>query len=457
MEEAADAAVGEVHDDSAGIQAPLDFRGAEVLAPMVRASTLPLRLECLRYGARLVYSEETIDRKILDAVKVDNSRFGTTDFVSPKEKVNVFSTCAEERSSVMFQLGTANAALAVQAATVVMRDVRGIDINMGCPKSFSVKGGMGAALLSRPEVASDILKSLRRNLPASCALTCKIRILDTLQKTRDFMQICESSGAEAITVHLRQRDERPASPAHWDQIVPLWDAVRIPVLANGDFFTRRQIDEFWKFCRGKIAVDGTDSAVDASAAAPDWDCKAGPAGVMIARGAMWNPSIFCRNVEPPSLEAVVQRYVRSAVAVNNTYQNTKWVVASMLAGGAGVATPHEFLGQPTKTFNLEMSTSKSMEALCKKLSVDHDRTDFPEQAHTTFYYKSFVVPAHPPPDASRPTANTITAASVECQDHNASAAEGRKRLVADGPGDVAAGVNGGVNGTDGTSKRSRSQ
>merc|ERR1712190_30457 len=102
---------------------------------------------------------------------------------------------------------------------------------MGCPKSFSVKGGMGAALLEKPEVASDILKTLRRNLPSSCALTCKIRMLDLHdhQKTRDFMQMCERSGAEAITVHLRIRDERPADPAHWTEIVKLWDAVNIPM------------------------------------------------------------------------------------------------------------------------------------------------------------------------------------------------------------------------------------
>eukprot|EP00420_Gonyaulax_spinifera_P006845 CAMPEP_0197930178 /NCGR_PEP_ID=MMETSP1439-20131203/105030_1 /TAXON_ID=66791 /ORGANISM="Gonyaulax spinifera, Strain CCMP409" /LENGTH=65 /DNA_ID=CAMNT_0043552857 /DNA_START=13 /DNA_END=207 /DNA_ORIENTATION=+ len=65
---------------------------------------------------------------------------------------------------------------------------------MGCPKSFSVKGGMGAALLDKPEVAADILKSLRRNLPASCSVTCKIRMLPTTARTRDFMQLCERSG-----------------------------------------------------------------------------------------------------------------------------------------------------------------------------------------------------------------------------------------------------------------------
>lgn len=47
------------------------------------------------------------------------------------------------------------------------------------------------------------------------------------EKTRDFMQVCEKSGAEAITVHMRLREERPAEPAHWDEISRLWDAVQV--------------------------------------------------------------------------------------------------------------------------------------------------------------------------------------------------------------------------------------
>jgi tRNA-dihydrouridine synthase 2 len=349
---------------------------------MVRASTLALRLECLRYGADLVFGEEIIDKKLMGAVRVENSAFGTVDFVSPREKVLIFATNQEERSRVFFQMGTANAALATQAAMLVSRDVRGIDVNMGCPKSFSVKGGMGAALLSTPEVASDILKGLRRNLPESCALTCKIRMLETTAKTRDFMQLCERSGAEAVTVHCRTRDERPAEPAHWDEIMRLWDAVKVPVIANGDFFTRRQIDEFWKFCHGSGTADG-EAARE----------KAGPAGIMIARGALWNPSIFCREAsEAPSYEDMVRNYVRAAVRANSTYQNCKWVLSQMLAGGIGVATPAEFVGIPTKAFNRQLSTMKSMGAICEKFGIPHDAGSFPEQAHMTTYYRGWEPP-----------------------------------------------------------------
>lgn len=362
--------------------APLQFHRAEVLAPMVRASTLPLRLESLRYGADYVWGEEVVDRKIIDAVRVENAAFGLTDFVSPREKVAVFSTCPEERARVLFQLGTANAALASQAALLVCRDVRGIDVNMGCPKSFSVKGGMGAALLSTPDIAADILKTLRRTLPSSCALTCKIRMLPTTAQTRDFMQLCERSGAEAVTVHMRQRGERPAEPARWEEILRLWDAVKVPVLANGDFFNRRQIDEFWKHCR---APEGFNCESEG-------DARWGPAGVMVARGAMWNPSIFCRNSEAPSFEEVVKKYTRTAVLSNSTYQNTKWVLASMLAGGTGVTPPIEFRGTPIKPFNQNLSRTKNMGELCEMVGEPHDGGSHPAQAHTTAFYRNFVFP-----------------------------------------------------------------
>eukprot|EP00747_Dinoflagellata_sp_TGD_P088568 gnl/TRDRNA2_/TRDRNA2_164050_c0_seq1.p1 gnl/TRDRNA2_/TRDRNA2_164050_c0~~gnl/TRDRNA2_/TRDRNA2_164050_c0_seq1.p1 ORF type:complete len:421 (+),score=77.80 gnl/TRDRNA2_/TRDRNA2_164050_c0_seq1:76-1338(+) len=360
-------------------QDPPDYHGMEVLAPMVRAGTLALRMESLRYGAGLVYGEEIIDRKLIGCVRVENPAFGTIDFVSPREKVTVFSTCSEERSRVIFQMGTADPVLATQAATIVCNDVRGVDVNMGCPKSFSVKGGMGAAMLDKPEDASQILKALRRNVPSSCTVTCKIRMLATTQKTMDFMRVCEMSGISAIAVHLRQKDERPAHPAHWDEMVKLWDAVKIPVIANGDFFSRRQIEEFWRPYR---STDDDSKPV-----------SKGPAALMIARGALWNPAIFCRGgTVEPCYEEVIQNYVRAAVRANGTYQNCKWVLGQMLVGGTAYPPPAVFRGVKMKDFNQQIGRAKSMTDICKLLEEPYSVDDFPAQAHTTSYYRNFAFP-----------------------------------------------------------------
>ena len=63
------------------------------------------------------------------------------------------------------QMGTADPDRAVRTAKLVCNDVAAIDINMGCPKPFSVKGGMGAALLSKPDQIRKILTALVEGLP----------------------------------------------------------------------------------------------------------------------------------------------------------------------------------------------------------------------------------------------------------------------------------------------------
>ncbi len=75
----------------------MDYRNKQILAPMVRAGTLPLRLLALEHGADIVYSEEIIDRKIARCRRVINDKLGTVDFVaqSGKENVVVFRTYAD--------------------------------------------------------------------------------------------------------------------------------------------------------------------------------------------------------------------------------------------------------------------------------------------------------------------------------------------------------------------------
>lgn len=100
-----------------------------------------------QYGADIVYSEEIIDKRITQCQRVENKETGTIDFVMPGVKgavTNVFSTYTDE--PVVFQMGTAGAAEALLAAQTVCRDVRAIDVNMGCPKHFSISGGYVCSL-----------------------------------------------------------------------------------------------------------------------------------------------------------------------------------------------------------------------------------------------------------------------------------------------------------------------
>lgn len=109
-------------------------------------------------------------------------------------------------------------------------DIAGIDINMGCPKEFSIKGGMGAALLSQPDKAYNILKTLVDNL--SIPVMCKIRIMETADDTMKIVNKLVSAGISAIAIHGRTRNERPQHPVHTDIIQHIAERISIPVIAK---------------------------------------------------------------------------------------------------------------------------------------------------------------------------------------------------------------------------------
>ena len=109
-------------------------------------------------------------------------------------------------------------------------DVAGFDVNMGCPKEFSVKGGMGAALLAHPDKIRAILTKLVTNL--SIPVTCKIRLLPDLEDSYKLCQLIESCGVAAVAVHGRTKDERPQHPNNNEAIRKISESLKIPVIAK---------------------------------------------------------------------------------------------------------------------------------------------------------------------------------------------------------------------------------
>ena len=268
------------------------FQNSEILAPMVRASTIPLRTLAISHGASLVYTEELVDRSISSSERIVNTELGTIDYRVPKhnyslkvqkrmaaDKDNPDSENGAillridpiiERNKLIYQIGTGESNLALEAATKVISDVNGIDINMGCPKKFSVSGGMGSALLSDTKRACDIISTLRRNL--SKPVSAKIRLLhpEDPRPTIDFVKALIASGANAITIHGRIVGDESHTMARWTTLV---DVVRqlkqtesVPIIVNGDLYTRADIHEM----KRRSLCDG----------------------VMLARPALYNVSLF---------------------------------------------------------------------------------------------------------------------------------------------------------------------
>ncbi|KAK9285088.1 hypothetical protein L1049_024273 [Liquidambar formosana] len=225
----------------------MEYEKKLVLAPMVRVGTLPFRLLAAQYGADITYGEEIVDHKLIKCERRLNEYIGSTDFVEKGTGSVVFRTCHQERNRVVFQMGTSDAVRALTAAQIVCKDVAAVDINMGCPKSFSISGGMGAALLTKPELIHDILTTLKRNLDTP--VTCKIRLLKSSQDTVELARRIEKTGVSALAVHGRKVEDRPRDPAKWSEIADIVSALSIPVIANGDVF------EYDDFERIKAATD----------------------------------------------------------------------------------------------------------------------------------------------------------------------------------------------------------
>ncbi|KAH9509534.1 tRNA-dihydrouridine(20) synthase [NAD(P)+]-like protein [Bulinus truncatus] len=279
------------------------YSGKVMLAPMVRVCSLPMRLLALDYGADLVYTEEIIDRKLLLCQEYKNDLLGTIDFTMSDGTV-VFRTCAAENGKVIFQIGTSDAKRALAAAKKIQRHVAGVDINMGCPKEFSIKGGMGAALLTQQDKVKSILTTLVNGLDVP--VTCKIRVLPDINDTVELAKLIESTGVSAIGVHGRTKYERSGDPNHDDYIKAVSNAVSIPVIANGGSKSITNLSDVERFRQ-----------------------NTGASSVMLARAAMWNCSVFKRDGPLPFLD-VLKSYLRYAFYYDNNVMNTKYCVLQII-------------------------------------------------------------------------------------------------------------------------------
>ncbi|XP_026757443.2 tRNA-dihydrouridine(20) synthase [NAD(P)+]-like [Galleria mellonella] len=282
----------------------MNYKDKIILAPMVRIGTLPMRLLALRYGADIVYTEELIDWKFLRSRRKCNEILNTIDYIDQTDGTIVFRTCKEEKEKVVLQLGTCDAERALKVAKMVENDVAAIDINMGCPKEFSIKGGMGVALMAQPEKANTILKTLVKNV--SIPVSCKIRIFETPEKTLELVNKLVSSGIKAIAIHGRTRDERPQHAVHTDIIRYIAESICIPVIANGGSKEIEKHGDIYKFKE-----------------------LTGCTSVMIARAAEWNCSIFRKEGLLP-MDLVITDYLKLAVDYDNSPSNTKYCIQNIL-------------------------------------------------------------------------------------------------------------------------------
>lgn len=256
----------------------IKLEGDLILSPMDGVTDQPFRSMVRRLGSAMCVTE------FINALDVINHRPGLS-------KKMAF---LESDRPVFIQLFDDDPDRLVDAAVRVLDQVNpdGFDINMGCPSKSVSSRGAGAALLKSPLVIAKIFDRMAKTLQVP--VSGKIRLgwdansLNYLEVAR----IIEDNGGAMIAVHGRTKEQGYEGDADWDAIAQVKQAVKIPVIGNGDVSTVSDIQKI------KLLTN----------------CDA----VMIGRAALANPWIFSRKdreeVETPQVYSWIIDHLSSMVA-----------------------------------------------------------------------------------------------------------------------------------------------
>ena len=164
-----------------------------------------------------------------------------------------------------------------------------IDINMGCPVPKIFKNGEGSALLANIPLAQKLVKAAKES-GKKVSVKFRTGIDGGHIVTRDFALAMQDAGADMITVHGRTRDKMYSGEVNFKEIAAAKKAVQIPVIANGGVFSNADAEKL-------LTETGAD-------------------GVMVARGAMYNPFIFAEltDTQVPDKKAVIKKQLDDTFA-----------------------------------------------------------------------------------------------------------------------------------------------
>lgn len=252
---------------------------------------------------------------------VDSFYIAVTGVISYNGKSRaMFTTHPLEKPYLVYQIGSADPELAVQAAKTVMQDVSGVDLNCGCPKPFSTHSGMGAALLTNPDLLCGILEALRRELPREISVSAKIRLLSTQEETKKLVERIARTGVNAITVHCRTRNMRPRERALVERLREIVEFVHelgldVAIVQNGDCTGREDAQ------RVREITGASDCGIFATHLL--MHCS-GADSVMIATAAESNPSCFSLTPLQDVESTLVPSYLRLCKYLDNHWSSTKF-------------------------------------------------------------------------------------------------------------------------------------
>lgn len=146
---------------------------------------------------------------------------------------------------------------AVLALEISKADI--LDINMGCPVGKIVKNGEGSALMQKPELAQKIIVAVKRAVDVPVTVKFRKGFDGGNINAVEFALMAQEAGAAAVAVHGRTRVQMYAGRADWDIIKKVREAVKIPVIANGDIFTPQDAVKILEYTKADAAMIGRGS------------------------------------------------------------------------------------------------------------------------------------------------------------------------------------------------------
>ncbi len=239
----------------------------------------------------------------------------TTEMISSEfltqTKVGDITKRDDNHSPISYQLSGHKPQMIADCAKYLEQFADMIDINMGCPVNKVVKGTDGCALMRNPDLAEEIVKTVKANI--SIPLSVKFRLGYTMDELNfvEFGERMQEAGADFITIHGRTRSQMYGGKADWKRIAELKRNVDIPVFANGDVVSPETAAE----CLEQSQADG----------------------VAVGRGALGDVTLIHRiekyinegiYLPPPTLEEKIEtlkRHLKREVELRGENVGVKFV------------------------------------------------------------------------------------------------------------------------------------